>query len=279
MAATPLVSLAERARAAGEEPWLFYRDRLDWEWRSWARVADQVARGAEALRAVSAEPCRIGFDARQHPDAVAASLAIQAAGHLAVPVRGGVDQAPAAGCDAWAAVGAGAGPGPGMRSIELPPARSMLEKTELRPLVPEPESAGALEVPGCRRLSPAELASSARDLDRRLPASADRPIVCAAPELDEATLQRLAAWTLNSGAAWVHEAAPEAFVETVLWARPTLVWAPPARLERLASRMTARKHRRHSRLSAVVTAGGIDPGPWTALGAMVVELDENRAEG
>ncbi|MCP4662775.1 MAG: hypothetical protein GY856_45865, partial [bacterium] len=47
--------LAAHAAASPEEPWLFYRDRWDWQWRSWSQVADQVARAAQALRRATAD--------------------------------------------------------------------------------------------------------------------------------------------------------------------------------------------------------------------------------
>ncbi len=271
---TPVAILAERARAAPHEPWLFHRDGWDWRWLSWSRAADQVARGAAVLRGAVAGGSAVAYAARQHPDAVAAGLAIQAAGMVSVPVSG----EPEAGADAWAEVEGAAGQGrvTGAARVVLPAALSPLDRTRLLELDSE-AAAGAVRLPDRGEPAPAASIRAAERLAGALPPAARRAIVCASPDLDPAAAHLLEAWTLVRAAAWVLEPQGSALLETVLWARPTQVWGRPGELARLGSRMAERKHRRHSRLSAVVAAGGgvVDPDPWQALGVEVVSLGED----
>ncbi len=269
---SPLAILAERAESAGYEPWLFHRDGWDWKWRSWGRVADHVARGVETLRGASTQPRRAGYDCRQHPDSVTVGLAIQAAGWAAVPVIGGPSQAQAVGCDVWVSGSESETSTSDIERIELPPVSSPIERAEPRPLVLAPESSEtSMTLPQTKQILAADLVASAKQLDLRLPA--DRwPIVCAAPNLRTDDARLLEVWTLVRGAAWVLEPEASAFVETVLWARPTLVWGQAKELESLATRLQSRKHRRRSRLSAVIVTGDqeIAPGPWQTLGAEIL---------
>ncbi len=287
-AATPLAVLARRAGLTPYEPWLFHRDGWDWRWLSWSRAADQVARGAAVLRDAGlrdavlrdavAGGSRVGYRTRQHPDAVACGLAIQAAGLIAVPIRGDRPEATRLGCGVWAEVEEAAGqvPAPTLDRVALPAALSPLERTQPLPLELGAPS-GGIYLPGIGEFLPGPWLQAVERLDGSLPPAAKRAIVCASPELDPPAAQLLEAWTLLRGAAWVLEPDAAAFVETVLWARPTLVWGSAAELEQLAARMGTRKHRRHSRLSEVVVAGGeqVDPGPWQALGVRVVALGED----
>ncbi len=269
-AATPLSILAGRARAAVYEPWLFHRDGWDWRWRSWARVADHVARGVEVLRA-HAEPRTAAYPDRQHPDAVTAGLVIRAAGWTAVPA-GGPHAAPALDCGVWVAVGDGA-PAAEIESVALPPALSAVDRTLPRPLE-LPAAPGSVQLPGFPEGEPAESIAAAERLDGTLAHGSSRPIVCAVPDLEPCAAHLLETWTLLRGAAWVLEPEASAFVETVLWARPTVVWGRAAELERLAARLQVRKHRRHNRLTSVVAAGdeAVDPDPWQALGVEVIRV-------
>ncbi len=281
VAGTAIAALAERGRATPHEPWLFHRDGWDWRWRSWSRVADQVARGAAVLRDAVAGGTRVGFRARQHPDAVAAGLAIQAAGRVAVPVPVDRHLAAEVGCGAWAEVGdeASAEPG-GLAGVALPAALSPLDQTSRRPLDLDADSAaGAVHLPERGELEPrASMAAAGRlegeGLAGELLPARGRAIVCASPALDLPSALVLESWTLLRDAAWVLEPDPATFLATVLWARPTLVWGLAGELELLAERLRTRKHRRHSRLSAIVVAGGgeLDPEPWSELGVEVTGL-------
>jgi len=72
-AATLPSALREQARVRAQEPWLFHRPAWTWQWRSYGQVADQVARGAEALREAGAGG-RHGCLPLVAPDAVAAAV-------------------------------------------------------------------------------------------------------------------------------------------------------------------------------------------------------------
>ncbi len=274
--ATPLAVLAERARATGYEPWLFHRDGWDWCWRSWSRVADHVARSVAVLQTCTAEPRRAGYAASQHPDAVTVGLALQASGWVAVPVRGGPREASSLGCGLWAEVGERESAA-GIERVGLPSVRSPLERTLLQSLVLE-RAPGSVRLPGALEVAPVEWMAAAERLDDSLASERGRSIVCAAPDLNLSDTQLLETWTLVRGAAWVLEPDKDAFVETVLWARPTVVWARGRDLELLAPRIGARKHRRSSRLLSIVVAGEeeVDQDPWRKLGIEIVILDEDR---
>ena len=277
-------------------PWLFYRTGWHWAWRSWRRVADQVARGLATLNeaGVSAGD-RLAFRARQDPDSVATGLAIQAAGAVAMPLE---DSAPSLNnttrlCTAWVATqsedesippetapppAAGADSLP---SIVLPPALSALERTERRPLILDPSS---------HRVSGESLLAAAQSLERRLlepahSASEQTTIACVSPILAPETQLGLQAWTLLRGAALVQEPHPEAFLPALLWARPTFAAVSHSELEPLAAALATRKHRRHSRLRVVVAVDGsaqggaesdtaLDVERWNDLGVRIVALGE-----
>ncbi len=298
-AATAVAALAQHARRAPTDPWLFYRDGWDWAWRSWRRVADQVARGSESLQRFTGDGfasdravARIAFDARQDPDAIAAGLAIQANGAVAVPlVDSELEATRVTGCDAWAEVEGGLSPGsipPSLERIVLPAALTQLDRAERRSLEPPRAAvAAAVAVAGSTTLPATELMMAARRLDSRLQPWDRRPVVCAAPNLDLVASQLIQAWALVSGAAWVLEPHPEAFVPTVLWARPSLIFADADGLSRLASQLKIRKHRRHSRLQVAVLVGDgavedgaveddmVENGPWRDAGVRIVAMGEN----
>lgn len=253
--------LAARAAASPDEPWLFFRDRWDWQWRSWSQVADQVARAAAALRRAGTRIAgpRIGFDARLDPDAVAVELAVHAAGLIAVPIFGAEN----ATWDGWAEVGEDAAPRDDAPArIQLPAVRSRLDRWTPETVV----SSGAAD---------AALWRSAARFAERLPALQGRPIVLASARVDRAVRRTLRAWILKTAAAWVLEPEPEWFVPAALWTRPTLVLAPAEELGILALTMASGKQRRRwTRLQAVVvtdeaTEVGIADG-WARVDVPVV---------
>lgn len=280
-------ALAGRAVATPEEPWLFDRGAHDWGWRSWAQVADQVARGAAILRRARelagerlGDAARVAFADRLHPDAVAVALAVQAAGGVAVPVA----EREEARVDAWAQVGEVASAVP---AVALPAVRSRLARwtPELDALRPGDPDAGAFgrRLPGGRRddrtRSHRELCDAARAWSARLPPPRGRPIVLASPEIGRRHRQVLLAWTLTAGAAWVLEDEPALLLPSALRNRPTLVLAPGADLALLATALRERRHRRWHRLEAV---GVTDDAPaevylgeeWEGLDVPVVRLGE-----
>lgn len=282
---TPAQWLAERCRRAPHQPWLFYRDGLDWVWRSWRRVADQVMRGATALREEGFDAGdRLAFLERQDPDSIAACLAIESIGAVAVaiPENGTPDERTLEVGDAWISV-RDERPSSVRPEIEssrnavLPPALSALSRSPRAPLqlTDDATDAGVLVPTRAAPLPARKLTRAARHLDRRLPASSRRAILCAAPNLDPAFRQLLRAWTLTHDAAWVLEPLTEAFLPTVLWARPTHVAAGEAELGELTSALGVRRHRRRSRIRTVIAADATSREPWQALGVDVVALGQN----
>lgn len=251
-------ALADHAAATPEEPWLFDRDGDDWRWRSWAQVADQAARGAGVLGRL-AGTARVVVADRLAPDAVAAALAVQAAGGVAVQAGDrAADDAPAP---------------------DLPPVRSRLARwtpdlDALRHTDPD-----ALAFAGRTHH---DLWAAARVWSGRFPAPRGRPILLASPELGRVHRQVLLAWALATGAAWVLEDDPFAFLPSALRNRPTRVLAPGADLALLATALRERRHRRWHRLEAV---GVTDDAPaelyygdeWDALGVPVVRLGRPTA--
>lgn len=142
-----------RAEETPEEPALFYPEGLDVRWRSWGALAAQAAGGAEALAALGLPAGdRVAFRWRPDPDAVAADLAIQAAGLVSVPA---------------AAPGASAAPSGGP-SVEVEHAARLLAPGE-----PEPgEGRSAARLPAASETGPG---LARRSGGRGVPAAAGRP--------------------------------------------------------------------------------------------------------
>jgi hypothetical protein len=247
-------ALADRAAATPEEPWLFYRDADDWRWRSWGQVADQAARGAAALRP-PAGTARVAVDDRLHPDAVAAALAVQAAGGAAVPGGEGA-------------------------ALALPPVRSRLARWTPDLDALRHAAADAVAFAGPRDQegrTHRDLIGAAIAWSDALPAPRGRPIVLASPGVGRLHRQVLLAWNLFTGAAWVLEDDPIGFLPAVLRNRPTFVLAPGADLALLATALRERRHRRWHRLRAVgltdeASAELYLGDEWDALGVPVVRL-------
>jgi len=245
-----VAGLAGRAADTPEEPWLFHPDGWDWRWRSWCQVADQAARGAAEVLRAPAELRRVGCPDRLDPDAVAAVLAVVAAGRTAVP--------------------GGAG------EVAFPACRSRLDRWRPEVLAPA-SSGGAVEVEDGETLTDADLAAGAGSLAALLPEELGtrpgaRPILCAAPDLPLRARWTLLAWSVLHAAAWALEPDPDSFLGAVLWVRPTVVAVGPGGVDRLAAALGERRNRRHHRLRAVVVAGerAPDAGVWQDLGVPLV---------
>lgn len=239
-------ALAARAAATPEDPWLFYPVDLDWHWRSYAQVADQVARGASALAERTPER-RIDFPDHLEPDTVATALAIQAAGHTAVPRS----------------------PGNEAGNV-VPKVRSRLERFTPHRLDSRATAGMIAFEHGSDSLRHDHLLTWARELDALLPAPRARRIVLLDARLRATSRWAFLAWTLASGAAFILEDDPDLFVATALSLRPTVAIAPGASLDRLADALAPRRYRRWHRFEAVVgtdrTAGS---KPWEDLGAVI----------
>ncbi len=239
-------ALAARAEAFPEDPWLFQRrgELLvagGWSWRSWAQVADQAARGTRDVRPGQ----EVAFVDRLESDSVAAFLAIEAAGGIAVASAEADDP------------------------FVVPPVRSRLERwtADLESLAGAP-----------RRDDHQELWRAALHWRSLLPPKdGSRPIVLASARIEPRFRRVLLAWTLATGAAWVLEDDPEAFVPAALWTRPTHVVAPGDEAGLLALAFSQRRHRRWRRLRSVgltddAPAEIFGAEPWQALGVAAERL-------
>jgi len=270
----PAIVLA-RAGESPEEPALFYPEEMDLRWRSWRALAAQVAAGGEALSALGLPAGeRVAFRWRPEPDAVAADLAIQAAGLVSVPVVASGAGAPPAGAApgteaaAWLLLPGEAGPEEGGPVARLPeavgPGRGRMAGGGPQPPPPaRPGGAWVLdgeppEAPGAPRrgavLGAGELRARARDLEERLehavagaaavlsagrrpPGCGDREIALGSFDLRYADGRTFLAWALASGAALVLEPDPRVLPGAVAWARPTLVAGEARALGELGRRV------------------------------------------
>ena len=254
------------AKAAGrspEEPWLFFREGLDWRWRSYARVADQVARALGALReallARSTEPQAIDIASDIPPeDRIAAILAAQCSGHAT----------------RWPA-----GPEPddlalGHPDFPVPPCRGMLDtRDRLLELQPVESGAGGVVVSGSNgdflwaaQDLEAQASSLIRESDRSpLSDGHVRPILFAQAELlrSPVMVSILISLSLQLRSAWTLEPHPEAFVATILWARPSLLVTQASGADAVCAALGsngAKSDRKQSRLRRLVVCEPRNPG-------------------
>ncbi len=264
-----------RAGKTPEEPALFYPDGLDVRWRSWGVLADQMAGGAAALAALGLPAGeRVAFRWRGGPDGVAADLAIQAAGLVAVPVVEPAEAAVAPPERDWAAwlLGPGdAGPEGDLPAARLPeaPRPGGRPARVPGPPVSEPARGGAWVVePGASGptlnsssgtiLRQADLLTRAHDLDERLERAASgaaavvpgagrssgpgaRAIALASLDLRSADGRTVLAWALVTGAALILEPDPRVLAGSAEWARPTLVAGEARALSELGRRVRGRE--------------------------------------
>lgn len=268
-----LEALASRLDATPSDPWLFWRPGWRWRWRSWEEVADQAARGAEVIRraaeSASRPGCRLAFEHRIEPDAVALALAIQAAGATAWPIA--PDLAGGRGGPSWATrvavaaegsvVGtrddAGTVPTEGDAPWLLPACRSRFgTETLVRP----PRRGGRLGMG--HGMTGEELGGWIETLRRPLEEGAGgRAIVCAGPGLDPVVFQGLVIASALGGAAVMLEGDPEIFPAAVAWARPSVVVAEGTILERTVEVLAERRRLRRLRWVVIPppeTEGEID---------------------
>ena len=264
-----LAGLARRAAAEPYNPWLFFRHSLDWEWRSWSQVTDQITRGVR--NATATESPRIAFENRLDPDDLAAGLAILATGKTAVAVSGSpppglpfvktaTDLEDSAAADS------------GDAFLSLPACRDHLDRQRHETIV-SAATLGNLEAsPESQPIPMAELSAGSSRLAALLPEAPpsriSRQILCATPELEADRVLALLAWTVHRAAVWALEPASEAFQATLLWTRPTVVVATAKDLDSIAVKLSSRPHRRHHRLQIAIT---IDEMPkdlqmWSDLG-------------
>ncbi|MFP3939512.1 MAG: AMP-binding protein [Thermoanaerobaculia bacterium] len=239
-------SVAARAEATPDEPALFFPDGLDVRWRSWGELAGQAAAGAAALTGLDLPPgAPVAYRWRPHPDAVAADLAVQAAGSTAVPL-GEEDGGTPAGCGARLLLPGEPEPGDGIPVAVLPapPARGSRSGSGPEEL-PVRAAPGAVRAGGAT-MPPGELLDRARSLGRRLERAAaglgalrprrplPREIALASFDLRTLDGRVVLAWALDSGAALFLEPDPRAAPGAAAWARPSLIAGDARTLTTLA---------------------------------------------
>ncbi len=273
---TPLAALNEKARTDPDEPCLFYRPALDWHWCSWAELSAAV-RGLVDRLGAQAAGSRIAFADRATPAAVAADLAIQAAGLVAVAeTRAGELGGCAARLD-----------DPDL--FRRPPLRG--GRTRPAPAIAE-RASGGVEIVlagGPKRLEVTELAGVARAAFRPLPPPSDRDVLVFCASFADGTGRLLLTWAQVSGASVVLEPEPEAWLATSTWVRPTLLAGTAPEILRFHAALGASPLRRRwwrrglgapiDRLRAVVVLGAqalpaAEIAFWQGLDVQVLALDE-----
>ncbi len=242
---------------------MFYRESLDWRWRSYARVADQVARAVkflrEAVAARATEPQAVGLAADMPPeDRVAAILAAQCSG-CATRWPGGSEPA-----DLLL----------GHPDLPMPPCRGMLDTREkLLGLRPTESSAGGVIVSGpdgsflwAAQDLESQAGSLIRESDRALLSDGHgRPILFAQAELlaNPVMVSILTSLSLQLHSAWALEPHPEAFVATVLWVRPSFLVTRASGADAVCRALGSKgekSDRKQSRLSRLVVCEAHNPG-------------------
>lgn len=251
---------ARLARLAGtrpELPWLFFRRDYDWRWRSHRQVADHLARAAKAMqeadvRAATGLPF-VGIES------LMAKLAALAAG---ATFREGAE--PKAGTPFLTFKNAG---WPELKPEEiqsadfaLPTAYGNIERYTPQALPEGPY--GNLQENG-KSLSCGELEEKSRDLAANLfAADEDQKIVHAGARLSGHLATELVMACCGPKTVLALEPYPNATVESILWCRPTHVFATAEEIAALAEAFSP-KDAKKSRLRRILVAGQPDPA-WSA---------------
>lgn len=266
-----LATLARRAAARPELPWLFFRRDLDWRWRSHRQVADHLARAAAAIRALP-QPEFTGLPLAG-AESLSLLLAALAAGADFVPLHEAAPEIPLLiPADAkWPEI---APEGEKHPVVELPAARGNIERYAAEPL---PESiAGRLLTRGSV-LGELELEREAANIAQALFAGElagkaprnGKTIVHAGAKLSEAdALALLLATLADEKAVLALEPYPPATVESILWCRPTHLFATAEEIAELTAAWTAKTAKR-SRLRKIVAVGEVDKAWSVKLGVPI----------
>lgn len=254
--------LARLASTRPELPWLFFRRDYDWRWRSHRQVADHLARAAKAMqeadvRAATGLPF-VGIES------LMAKLAALAAG---ATFQENAEPAPGAPFltvrDAgWPELKPAENPGP---FFELPAARGNIERYTLQSLPAGPF--GHLQENG-RSLSCAELEETSRELAKKLFAAEEgqpgqgQKIVNAGARLSSHLATALVMACCEPKTVLALEPYPDATVPSILWCRPTHLFATAEEIAALAEAFSP-KDAKKSRLRRILVAGQPDPA-WSA---------------
>lgn len=289
--------LARRARETPATPWLFFRQGFDWRWRSWARVADQVARGADRCRRWSQTQGERSLKVSTvwHPDAVAGCLAVAAAG-LEVDLDG-ASSSEAGACTLALPSPEGDGDGDGKHdgdgdfssgsSPTLPSCHGALDAFEGATLEVAAGDSGLLlegETWPWSRIdaSRKHFGALGQALGAPLDLEAGRGkkkqlILLASGSLPPSLFVTLLAWSLHTGASWILEPDPDELAGVAWWSRPSILVATADELEAFAAHFD-RSARKRSRLTALVSIDrAIEEIDARRFGAPVFRLDPPEA--
>lgn len=266
-AASFLAGLAGRAAAGPELPWIFFRREIDWRWRSHRQVADHLARAARAIGAAGTRACT-GL-----PLVGAESLTLLLAALAAGADFHPVDEAPPelpfllTAEAKWPEL---LPEGIDRPLLSVPAARGNIESYLPQP--PPGEAAGALVTRG-RRWTLADLETAATRIAELLFSGGGpgKKIVHAGARLRPEEAIALLIATREDGVVLALEPYPPATVESVLWCRPTHLFATAEEVAALAAAWTVKAGKR-SRLQRILVAGELDPAWAAAFGVPVMGL-------
>ena len=205
---SPFSALLHRAGAAGEEPWLFRSEGLDWRWHAWGDLARQAAAWAGHF-AGRPPGSRVPFPYRPGPDSIALDLGIMGAGLVSAPVSGEREQV----ADPEAPLPRPSSPRPGGEGPG--------------PEGPEANTGGAVVLIDGSSVewTAAELMALAERVQAEIaPArrAGEREIVVLGGALEAPEERAMLSWATVTGAAVALEPAPELRIATAAWVRPTV---------------------------------------------------------
>ncbi|HEX4963395.1 MAG TPA: hypothetical protein VF173_21375 [Thermoanaerobaculia bacterium] len=250
---SPYSALLRHAALAGDEPWLFQSEGLDWRWRSWRDAAAQAAASRERFASLPAGS-RAPFLYLPSFEAVTLDLGIQGAGLFSMPVGEGAGEEPE-GTKGTAGTA-------GTNESSEGGAVLMIEGT-------------AVEVGIAGLMAMAERVEGVIAPPRK---AGEREIVVLGGPLERPEERAMLSWATVTGAAVVLEPAPGMRVATAAWARPTVFHGTPEEIAVLrAWAGKARKRRRlpFGRLRTVLVTGGElseeELAFWEGLGVKVAQ--------
>lgn len=232
----PVAALFAAAAETPGSPFLFEPHGWEMRWRSWGAVAAQVVGGASLLSALELPPgSQVATVDGSRPDAVAAELAIRAAGHR-----------PARGASAEAAIA----------RVELPPMDDPHGAPPFQSF--EPFEPAADPLTGEAAALAARLAAVPPPA-RPPRGTGGRPVLGAWLDLSLADHRAVLAWALASRAAVVLDPERRDLPQTAAWSRVTAVALPAEDLPLLAGLVRTAEARRRRRRRWL--------GPLARLGA------------
>jgi len=267
---SPYASLLHHASLAGEEPWLFRSEGLDWRWHTWGDLARQAAAWAERL--ASRPPAsRVEFAYMPSPEAIALDLGIQGAGLVSGPVSG--ESVP----EPEVPLPRPSSPRPSSPAPSQPPSPG--EEGEQQERSSRSGGAVVLIEGSAVEWRSAELMVMAEQVQAEIaPARrvGEREIVVLGEPLETPEERAMLSWATVTGAAVALEPAPELRIATAAWVRPTVFHGTAEEIAVLRAWAEKAKRRRglpFGRLRTLLVAGGElgkeEAGYWRDLGVRV----------